>query len=199
LGEIRSDAIRQPKPLNMKRLLTAALLLVSFVVQAQTSGPFGYKSEDKYMYYSNVVQVDTSFTISDLYKDAKLYITKLALTNVKITTDDKVGGTVAIDVEEPTTFKTQTGIGTEPMTLKYSVKFELKKGRYRYTFDNIFISYQDKSNKAITQSLYELDKDKGGGPLGIGRGKRILTAMDDLFESKISLMAKTMSKKSDDF
>src|SRR6202012_1299181 len=138
----------------MKRnILIAAILLLPFISRAQTDGPFGYKIEDKYLYYGNVVQVDTFFSVSDLYKCAKLFITKLALTNTKITTDDEKGGSITMEVIEQTTFKTQTGIGSEPMTLKYNIKLELKKGRYRYTFDNIIINYVDKNDKHTDHTL----------------------------------------------
>ncbi len=179
----------------MKKILFAVAFLLPFIAHAQ----FNYKAEDKYMYYSNVVQVDTSFTISDEYKDAKLFIKKLALVSTKITTDDEKGGTIAADIEEPATFKTQTGVGDDPMTLKYSLKLELKKGRYRYTFDNILITTKDKDNRDQTNTLYDLDKDKGGGMLGIGRSKRILKAMDLLFLRKIDVLNDTMKKRSDDF
>jgi len=185
----------------MKKLLFAAALLLPFMVKAQTPGPYGYKTEDKYLYYSNIVQVDTSFTVSDLYKDAKLFITKMALTNAKITADDKTEGLVAVDIEEKSTYKTQTGIGSDPMTLKYSIKLELKKGRYRYTIDNILITFEDKDkdNKETVHTLYELDQDKGGGIIGVGKSKRVLKAMDALFTDKITLLTNTMKKKSDDF
>jgi hypothetical protein len=183
----------------MKKLLLAAAFLLPFMVKAQTSGPYGYKVEDKYVYYGAVVQVDTSFSVSDLYKDAKLFITKMGLANEKITTDDKMEGIVALDVDENATFKTETGIGSEPMEIKYSIKLELKKGRYRYTFDNIIITFKDSNGKNTPHSLYDLDQDKGGGIFGVGRSKRVLKTLDELFLSKIDLLTKTMSKKSDDF
>jgi len=192
----------------MKKLLIAAIFLLPFVAKAQnqassadvqTSGIYGYKIEDKYVYYGNVVQVDTSFTLNDLYKDTKFFITKMALVNYKITSDDKTNGVVAFDVDEPSTYKTQTGIGTTPMDIKYSVKLELKKGRYRYTFDNIIVTFKNGDDKNVPHTLFELDKDKGGGILGVAVNKRVLKAMDQLFMSKIDLLAKTMSKRSDDF
>jgi hypothetical protein len=183
----------------MKKLILAAAFLIPLLVHAQAKqDPFNYRAEDRYLYYGDVVKTDTSFTISDLYKDAKLFITKLALVNTKITTDDATGGTVIADIEEPGTYKTQTGIGDEPMTLKYTVKLELKKGRYRYTIDNIQISYID-DNKTQLHTLYDMDKEKGGGIIGVGKSKRVLKAMDALFLKKIDLLTTTMSKRSDDF
>src|SRR6185312_14989643 len=117
----------------MKKLLLAAALLIPFIANAQSSSPFAYKNEGKYFYYSDVVQVDSSLTVSDLYKDAKLFIKKMSLPNIKITTDDATGGVVAADIDEKTTFKTQTGIGSEDLEIKYSMKIEMKKARYRYT------------------------------------------------------------------
>ena len=181
----------------MKNFLLAILFLLPFFAKAQSS-EFHYKAEDRYLYYGNVVDVDTSFTTSDLYKSAKLFLTKLALPNIKITSDDKTSGMIVAAVEEPATFKTQTGLTDEKMTLKYNIKLELKKGRYRYTFDNIVIDYVDK-NRNVEYSLYDVDKGKGGGLLGIGRRKRVLTAMDDLFLKKIDVLKNTMSKKSDEF
>jgi hypothetical protein len=183
----------------MKKLLLAAAFLIPLIAGAQSSNPFGYKSEDKYVYYGDVVKVDTSFTATDLYKSAKMFITKLALTNTKITADDKAAGLVTADVEEKATFKTQTGIGSEPMTLKYSIKLELKQGRYRYTFDNIQITYLDNNDKNTVRTLYDIDKERTSGLLGNGRDKRIIKAMDALFLSKIDLLTGTMKKKSDDF
>jgi len=190
----------------MKKILIAAVFLLPFIAKAQssasdaqTSGIYGYKIEDKYVYYGNVVQVDTSFTVNDLNKDAKLFITKMALVDYKITSDDKTNSVVTFDVDEPSTYKTQTGIGTEPMDIKYSVKLEFKKGRYRYTFDNIIITFKNSDDKNIPHTLYELDQDKGGGILGVAVNKRVLKAMDQLFMSKIDLLTKTMSKRSDDF
>lgn len=183
----------------MRRLLLATALMIPLLVSAQTKqDPFNYKAEDRYLYYGDVVKVDTSFTISDLYKDAKLFITKLALVNTKITTDDAAGGTVIADIEEPGTYKTQTGIGDQPMMLKYTIKIEMKKGRYRYTIDNILVSYED-DNKASQHTLYDLNKEKGGGIIGVGKEKRVLKAMDGLFLKKIDLLTATMSKRSDDF
>jgi hypothetical protein len=179
-----------------KKTVTPLLIALPILVKAQTPG-YGYKAEDKYLYYSDVVKVDTSFTITDLYKDAKLFITKLALTNVNITTDDKTNGTVIADVQEPATFKTATSLGNEPMTLKYTIKLELKKGRYRYTFDSIIITYED-DGKNSPHTLYDLDKS-ASGVLGNPRSKRILKAMDGLFAGKITLLTNTMSKRSDDF
>lgn len=181
----------------MKKLLLAAAFLLPFIASAQTA--FSYKTDDRYLYYGDVVKVDTSFTVSDLYKDAKLFITRLALTDTKLTTDDQPGGTVVASIVEPATFKTQTGVGDEQMTLKYNIKLELKKARYRYTFDNIVVSYLDKNNKSQDHSLYDLDKEKGGGLLGVGQSKRVLKAMDALFLHKIDLLKTTMSKRSDDF
>ena len=114
-----------------------------------------------------------------------------------------VGGSIAAldivaDIDEPATYKTQTGIGDDPMTLKYTIKLELKKGRYRYTFDNIQISYTD-DNKTQQRTLYDIDKGKGGGLIGVGKEKRMLKAMDALFLKKIDLLTATMSKRSDDF
>jgi hypothetical protein len=180
-----------------KLLLLATVFLVPFIARAQST--FSYKTDDRYLYYGDVVKVDTSFTVSDLYKDAKLFITRLALTGTKFTTDDQPSGTVVASIEEPATFKTETGVGDEQMTLKYNIKLELKKGRYRYTFDNIVISYLDKDNKSQDHSLYDLDKEKGGGLLGVGQSKRVLKAIDALFLHKIDLLKATMSKRSDDF
>ncbi|RYE33430.1 MAG: DUF4468 domain-containing protein [Sphingobacteriaceae bacterium] len=181
----------------MKKFLLAILFLLPFFAKAQSS-EFHYKTEDRYLYYGNVAVVDTSFTTLDLYKSAKLFLTKLALPSTKITTDDKTSGLIIASVEEPATFKTQTGLTDEKMTLKYNVKLELKKGRYRYTFDNIVLNYEDK-NRNVEYALYDVDKGKGGGLLGIGRRKRVLTAMDDLFLKKIEVLKNTMSKKSDEF
>jgi len=181
----------------MKKLLLAVVFLLPFIARAQST--FNYKTDDRYLYYGDVVKVDTSFTVFDLYKDAKLFITRLALTDTKFTTDDQPGGTIVAAIEEPATFKTETGVGDEPMTLKYNIKLELKKGRYRYTFDNIVISYLDKDNKSQDHSLYDLDKEKGGGLLGVGQSKRVLKAIDALFLHKIDLLKTTMSKRSDDF
>jgi hypothetical protein len=189
----------QSKIKTMKKLLFAAAFLLPFIANAQTSGPFNYKSEDRYLYYSDVVKVDTSLTVTDLYKDAQLFIKKLGLADTKITTNDQTGGTVAADISEPATFKTETHVGDEPMTLHYSIKLELKKGRYRYTIDNITITTTDKDNKSVTNTLYDLDKGKGGGILGLGRDKRILQAMDASFLNKIELLKNNMKIKSDDF
>jgi len=84
------------------------------------------------------------------------------------------------------------------MTLKYNVKLELKQGRYRYTFDNILINYADKDRNS-DHVLYDLDKGKDGGLLGVGQRKRILRAMDALFLAKIELLTNTMKIKSDNF
>jgi hypothetical protein len=183
----------------MKKLFMAAVFLLPFIAKAQQDGPFNYKSEDRYLYYGDVVLVDSSFTVSDLYKDAKSFITRMALSNIKIIADDEKGGNIVVSVEEPATFKTETGVGSEPMTLKYNLKLELKKGRYRYTFDNILIRYLDKDNRNEDHTLYDVDKGRGGGLLGVGRSKRILKAMDALFLQKIDLLKNTMKKKSDDF
>lgn len=181
----------------MKKLLFAAIILLPVIAAAQTAGPFGYKTENKYLYYENVEQVDTSLTISDLYKNAKLFLTKLAIPDIKITADDKTGGLVSADIEEKAKFKTQTGIGSAPMTLKYSIKLELKKGRYRYTIDNIVITFLDKDDRNTAHTLYELDKDRGGGLLGVGRNKRVLKAMDALFADEIELLTRTMRTSPD--
>ncbi len=182
----------------MRKLMMAAIFFLPFISKAQSTGQFNYKAEDRYLYYGNVVEVDTSLSVSDLHKDARLFITKLGLINTKIVSDDQTGGLVVASVEEPATFKTQTGVGDDKMTLKYNIKLELKKGRYRYTFDNIIIIYNDKFNNQ-EHTLYDLDKGKGGGLLGIGQRKRVLTAMDALFLKKIEVLKNTMSKKSDDF
>ncbi|RYY06947.1 MAG: DUF4468 domain-containing protein [Sphingobacteriaceae bacterium] len=182
----------------MKKIIIAVICLLPFMAKAQ-SGSFHYKAEDRYLYYGNVVEVDTALSVSDLYKDAKLFLTKLALVNTKVTTDDQTNGLVIASVEEPATFKTQTSVGDERMTLRYTVKLELKKGRYRYTFDNIIINYEDKDNRSNEHTLYDVDKGKGGGLLGIGRRKRVLTALDELFLKKIAVLNNTMKKKSDDF
>lgn len=172
---------------------------IPLLISAQTKqDPFNYKAEDRYLYYGDVVKVDTSFTVSDLYKDAKLFITKLALVNTKITSDDATGGTVIADIEEPAIYKTQTGIGDEPMTLKYTIKIEMKKGRYRYTIDNIVVGYQD-NNQTEQHTLFDLNKEKGGGIIGVGKEKRVLKALDVLFLKKIDLLTSIMSKRSDDF
>ena len=182
----------------MKKLLLVAMLISPFLAKAQ-SDLFDYKTEEKYLYYGNVVQVDTTLSASDLYQNAKLFVHKLSLANTKMTSDDKSEGIVALDVEEKGSFKTQTGIGSEPMTLKYSIKLEVKKGRYRYTFDNIVISFIEKDDKSVPHTLYDLDKDRDGGLLKIGRSKRVLKAMDAMFDSKIALLTNTMSKRSSDF
>ena len=182
----------------MKKLLFAVAFLLPIMAKAQSSDAFNYKTEDRYLYYGGVVQVDTSFTVNDLYKDSKLFLTKLALPNIKTTTDDPKEGTVVAYIEEPATFKTQTGIGTVPMTLKYNIKLELKKGRYRYTIDNILVNFED-DDKNVDHTLYDLDKGKGGGLIGVGQSKRVLRAMDDLFMRKIELLKNTMKVKSDDF
>src|ERR1700709_1259692 len=110
----------------MKKLLLAAILFLPFIVQAQNN--FGYKVEDRYLYYGDVVKVDTSFTVSDLYKDAKVFFVKLSLPNIKFTTDDEKSGLIIAAVEEPGSYKSQTGVGDQPMDLKYTLKLELKKG-----------------------------------------------------------------------
>lgn len=182
----------------MKKLLFAALLLLPFISKAQSSDAFNYKVEDRYLYYGGVVQVDTAFTVNDLYKDSKLFFTKLALTNIKLTTDDPKAGTVVAYIEEPATFKTQTGLGTVPMTIKYNFKIEMKQGRYRYTIDNIIVNFED-DDKNVDHALYDLDKQKGGGLIGVGQSKRVLRAMDDLYMRKIDLLKNTMKVRSDDF
>lgn len=187
-----------PIKLIMKKLLFAALLLLPFISKAQSSDAFNYKVEDRYLYYGGVVQVDTAFTVNDLYKDSKLFFTKLALTNIKLTTDDPKAGTVVAYIEEPATFKTQTGLGTVPMTIKYNFKIEMKQGRYRYTIDNIIVNFED-DDKNVDHALYDLDKQKGGGLIGVGQSKRVLRAMDDLFMRKIDLLKNTMKVRSDDF
>ncbi len=181
----------------MKYLLPLVISLLPFVSNAQTGG-LSYKVEDRYLYYGDVVQVDTSLTVADLYKNSKLFIVKLALPNTQITTDDPKDGTVVAAVEEPAAYKTQTGIGTIPMKLKYNIKIEMKSGRYRYTFDNIIINYEE-DNKSVDHSLYDVDKGKGGGILGTGERKRVLKGMDALFLRKIELLKNTMKTKSDSF
>ena len=161
-----------------------------FVSKAQ-SGGFNYKVEDRYLYYGEVVQVDTSLTIADLYKSSKLFIVKLSLPTIQTITDDPTGSTVAVSVEEPGTYKTETGVGSIPMKLKYNIKIEMKKGRYRYTFDNIIINYED-NNKNVDHSLYDVDKGKGGGIIGNGERKRVLKSMDASFLRKIELLKNTM-------
>ena len=168
-----------------------------FISRAQ-SGGFNYKVEDRYLYYGEVVQVDTSITAADLYKNSKLFIVKLALPNIQTITDDPTGGTVAVSVEEPGTYKTETGIGTIPMKLKYNIKLEMKTGRYRYTFDNIMVTYEE-NNKNVDHPLYEVDKGKGGGIIGNGERKRVLKSMDASFLRKIELLKNTMKVKSDGF
>jgi hypothetical protein len=170
---------------------------MSFISKAQTSG-FSYKVEDRYLYYGEVVQVDTSLTVADLYKNSKLFIVKLALPDIQKITDDPTGGTVAVSVEEPGTYKTETGVGSIPMKLKYNIKIEMKNGRYRYTFDNIMITYED-NNKSVDHPLYEVDKGKGGGIIGNGERKRVLKSMDASFLRKIELLKNTMKVKSDGF
>lgn len=182
----------------MKKFLLSILFLLPLILKAQSTGEFHYKAEDRYLYYGNVMEVDSLLTVADLYKDARLFLTKLALVNTKITTDDKTGGLLIASVEEPATFKTQTNIGDERMTLRYNIKLELKKGRYRYTFDNIILIYNDKNHNQ-EHTLYDVDKGKSGGLLGIGQRKRVLKAMDDLFLKKIDVLKNTMSKKSDEF
>ena len=174
----------------MKYLLLIPVFLMPFVLKAQ-SGGFNYKVEDRYLYYGEVVQVDTSLTIADLYKSSKLFIVKLALPNIQTITDDPTGSTVAVYVEEPGTYKTETGVGSIPMKLKYNIKIEMKKGRYRYTFDNIIINYED-NNKNVDHSLYDVDKGKGGGIIGNGERKRVLKSMDASFLRKIELLKNTM-------
>lgn len=182
----------------MKKFITSVIFLLPFMAKAQ-SGSFHYKAEDRYLYYGNVTEVDTALSVSDLYKNTKLFLTKLALVNTKVITDNQTEGLVVASVEEPASFKTQTGVGNDRMTLRYNIKLELKKGRYRYTFDNININYEDKDNGSNEHTLYEVDKGKGGGLLGIGQRKRVLTALDDLFVKKIAVLTNTMKKKSDDF
>jgi hypothetical protein len=181
----------------MKKLLLAVVLLIPFFSKAQSTGPYNYKSEDKYLYYGEVVKVDTALTAADLYKDAKVFISKLSLLSTNFTTDDKTSLIIA-DVTEKGGFKNATGIGSdEPMTLKYTIKLELKQGRYRYTFDNIVITYSE-GDKSTAHTLYDLDKS-ASGVLGNPRSKRVLKAMDAEFESNINLLTNTMKKKSDDF
>jgi hypothetical protein len=180
----------------MKKLLLAAILFLPFIVQAQNT--FGYKVEDRYLYYGDVVKVDTSFTVSDLYKDAKVFFAKLNLPNIKFTTEDEKAGLIIASVEEPGNYNSQTGVNNQPMDLKYTLKLELKKGRYRYTFENIVVNFPEGSQDT-PHSLYDLDKDKSGGLIGIGRSKRVLKAMDSLIEEKIYQLLNTMKKKSDDF
>ena len=174
----------------MKYLLLIHVFLMPFVLKAQ-SGGFNYKVEDRYLYYGEVVQVDTSLTIADLYKSSKLFIVKLALPNIQTITDDPTGSTVAVYVEEPGTYKSETGIGSIPMKLKYNIKIEMKKGRYRYTFDNIMINYED-NNKNVDHPLFDVDKGKGGGIIGNGERKRVLKSMDASFLRKIELLKNTM-------
>lgn len=181
----------------MKHLLPIVVFLLPFITKAQ-SGGLNYKVEDRYLYYGEVVQVDTTLTGADLYKNAKLFVVKLALPDVKTTTDDPTGGTLAVAVEEPGTYKTETGIGTIPMKLKYNIKIEMKQGRYRYTIDNIMINYQD-NGRSVDHPLYDVDKGKGGGIIGNGERKRILKSMDALFLRKIDLLKNTMKTKSDAF
>jgi hypothetical protein len=182
----------------MKKILFICAFLMPFIVKAQSSNAFNYKVEDQYLYYGDVIQVDSSLTVGDLYKDTKLFIAKLALLNTKPITDDQKGGLVVFYVEEPATFKTETGIGSEPMKLKYNIKIELKKGRYRYTFDNIVINYEE-NDRNIDHTLFDVNKGKGGGLLGVGQRKRILKATDALFLRKIELLVNNMKIKSDDF
>ena len=174
----------------MKYLLLIPVFLMPFVLKAQ-SGGFNYKVEDRYLYYGEVVQVDTSLAIADLYKSSKLFIVKLALPNIQTITDDPTGSTVAVYVEEPGTYKSETGIGSIPMKLKYNIKIEMKKGRYRYTFDNIMINYED-NNKNVDHPLFDVDKGKGGGIVGNGERKRVLKSMDASFLRKIELLKNTM-------
>jgi len=180
----------------MKKLLLAVILFLPFIVQAQNT--FGYKVEDRYLYYGDVVKVDTSFTVLDLYKDAKMFFVRLNLQNIKFTTDDEKSGLIVAQVEEPATYNSQTGVNNQPMNLKYTLKLELKKGRYRYTFENITVNFPE-GGQDTPHTLYDLDKDKSGGLIGIGRSKRVLKAMDALIEEKIHQLLNTMKKRSDDF
>ena len=74
----------------------------------------------------------------------------------------------------------------------------MKKGRYRYTIDNIVVSDQD-NNQAEQHTLSDLNKEKGGGIIGVGKEKRVLKALDVLFLKKIDLLTSIISKRSDDF
>jgi len=60
------------------------------------------------------------------------------------------------------------------------------------------VSYED-GNKTDPHTLFDLNKEKGGGVIGVGKEKRVLKAMDALFLKKIDLLTATMSKRSDDF
>lgn len=185
----------------MRKLLLVAAFIIPFLAKAQTQtpAPYNYKVEDRYLYYSDVVKLDSSYTTSLLYTNAKLFLKKLALINTKVTGDDQAAGLLTADIEEPATFKTQTGLSDDSMTMKYSIKLEIKKGRYRYTIDNIIIITTEKGGKKTSSTLYDLDKDRDGGVLRLGRAKRILKAMDALFMRKIDALNNTMKKKSDDF
>jgi hypothetical protein len=181
----------------MKHLLLIPIILFPFISKAQ-SGGLSYKVEDRYLYYGEVVKVDTSLTAADLYKNSKLFILKLALPNIETVSDDPTGGIVAISVEEPGKYKTETGVGTIPMKMKYNIKIEMKTGRYRYTIDNIMINYED-NNKSVDHPLYEVDKGKGGGIIGNGERKRVLKSMEASFSRKIELLKNTMKAKPDAF
>jgi hypothetical protein len=169
------------------------VFLLPLISKAQTGG-LNYKVEDRYMYYGEVVTLDSTYTTATLYKNAKLFVVKLALPDIKTLTDDATGATVAVAVEEPGTYKTETGIGTIKMKLKYNIKIEMKDGRYRYTIDNIMINYEE-DNRSVDHPLYDVDKGKGGGMLGNGERKRVLKAMDALFMRKIELLKNTMKSK----
>ena len=107
----------------MKKLFIAVAFLIPVMANAQTTGPFNYKVEDRYLYYGDVVQVATPTTVPTLYKNAKSYLKKIATDSIKITADDPTGGIVAADLGEQNYFiRLKTGVGDDKMTLLYSFK-----------------------------------------------------------------------------
>jgi hypothetical protein len=138
----------------MKKLILIAALFIgtkSFAQYYNDGIPHDsyawHKTDKKYMiktepdraYYQEVVNVDSALTQDQIYKGAKQFIAGASSSSLQLSYDDPKEGILVYT--NTTGFTNTYGLEVEPFVVKYSVKVECKKGRYRYTIDNVEIAY----------------------------------------------------------
>jgi len=175
-----------------KLLFTIILESMCLSIIAQDSG-LPRNPETNMIEYSEVIQVDSTLSQSDLYLRAKGWFAKtFSSANAVIQMDDKEGGIIIGKSIIPINGGTYLADGK----VDFTIKVQVKKGRYKYWFNNFsHSSYKSGYSGGVLES----PKPACGGFFMVKKGwEQVKGTTEKNVKLMVISLGNVMNKKSAD-
>lgn len=120
----------------MKSLTILVLLFLRVTVTGQNSILDNFPTTDGLIVYSDIVEVDSSLKAGDLYLNAKNWVVEaFKSSQAVIDIDEREARVIAIKAYN------QKHVSYVSPKIWFTLKIEMKDGRYRYTLSNTNVTY----------------------------------------------------------